>query len=79
MLRLLDDAGIAASAGSACNEETLEPSHVLLAMDVPLERAVGTLRLTISPQTTEDEIDRVLDLLPAIVEESRTVAGAAAR
>ena len=47
MLRLLDEADVAASAGSACNEGTLEPSHVLLAMDAPLERAVGTLRLTL--------------------------------
>jgi cysteine desulfurase len=78
MLRLLDAADVAASAGSACNEETLEPSHVLLAMDVPLERAVGTLRLTISPQTTEAEIDHVLSLLPGVVEQSRATAGAAA-
>ncbi len=78
MLRLLDEAGIAASAGSACNEETLEPSHVLLAMDVPLQRAVGTLRFTLSPQTTEGEIDRLLTVLPEVVEGSRTAAGVAA-
>jgi cysteine desulfurase len=71
MLRLLDEAGIAASAGSACNEETLEPSHVLLAMDVPLNRAVGTLRFTVGPETTDAEIDQVLKELPAIVERSR--------
>ena len=78
MLRLLDEAGIAASAGSACNEETLEPSHVLLAMDVPLNRAVGTLRFTVSPQTTPAEIDRLLEVLPDVVERSRTAAGVAA-
>ncbi len=78
MLRLLDESGIAASAGSACNEETLEPSHVLLAMDVPLQRAAGTLRFTVSPETTAAEIDRVLALLPDVVERSRTPAGAAA-
>jgi cysteine desulfurase len=77
MLRLLDDAGIAASAGSACNEETLEPSHVLLAMDVPLARAVGTLRFTISPATTGAEIDRLLQVLPGIVERARQPAGVA--
>jgi cysteine desulfurase len=75
MLRLLDEAGIAASAGSACNEETLEPSHVLLAMDVPLQRAVGTLRFTVSASTTEAEIDRLLDVLPDVVERSRAAAG----
>ncbi len=78
MLRRLDEAGIAASAGSACNEETLEPSHVLLAMDVPLQRAVGTLRLTVSPHTTEAEIDRLLALLPEVVEGARTPEGVAA-
>ena len=72
MLRLLDEAGIAASAGSACNEEALEPSHVLLALDVPLDRAVGVLRFTVSPTTTEAEIDRLLTVLPEIVERSRT-------
>ncbi|MBI4571254.1 MAG: aminotransferase class V-fold PLP-dependent enzyme, partial [Chloroflexi bacterium] len=75
MLRLLDEAGIAASAGSACNEETLEPSHVLLAMDVPLQRAVGTLRFTVSASTAEAEIDRLLDVLPDVVERSRATAG----
>ncbi len=71
MLRLLDEAGIAASAGSACNEETLEPSHVLLAMDVPLQRAVGTLRFTVSPETAEPEIERLLAVLPGVVEGAR--------
>ncbi|MEX0785139.1 MAG: cysteine desulfurase family protein [Dehalococcoidia bacterium] len=78
MLRLLDEAGIAASAGSACNEETLEPSHVLLAMDVPLQRAAGTLRFTVSPQTSEAEIDRLIAVLPDIVERSRAADGVAA-
>jgi cysteine desulfurase len=78
LLRLLDEAGIAASAGSACNEETLEPSHVLLAMDVPLSRAVGTLRFTVGAETTEAEVDRLLDVLPAIVERSGLASGVAA-
>lgn len=78
MLRLLDEAGIAASAGSACNEETLEPSHVLLAMDVPLARAVGTLRFTVSPSTPDAHIDRLLALLPGIVDQARMPSGVAA-
>ena len=78
MLQLLDESGVAASAGSACNEETLEPSHVLLAMDVSLQLAMGTLRLTVSPGTTELEIDRLLAMLPDIVERARTPAGVAA-
>jgi len=78
MLDLLDEAGIAASAGSACNEETIEPSHVLLAMDFPLARAVGTLRFTVGRSTTQADIDRLIDVLPTIVEKSRTPASAAA-
>jgi cysteine desulfurase len=78
MLERLDKAGIAASAGSACNEETLEPSHVLLAMGVPLERAVGTLRFTVSPETSEADIERVLDVLPDVVAQSPTTEGVAA-
>ena len=78
MLRLLDEAGIAASAGSACNEEMLEPSHVLLAMDVPLSSAIGTLRFTVSNATRESDIDRLLTELPGIVQEARASASVAA-
>jgi len=78
MLRLLDEHGIAASAGSACNEETLEPSHVLLAMDVPLQRAIGTLRFSLSPGTSEADVDRLVALLPDVVARARTPAGAVA-
>jgi cysteine desulfurase len=67
----LDAAGIACSAGAACGATTIEPSHVLLAMGVPLERAVSTLRFTAGPDTTAADIDRVLDVLPAIVGASR--------
>lgn len=78
MLRLLDEAGIAASAGSACNEETLEPSHVLLAMDVPLSSAIGALRFTVSNATQESDIDRLVAELPGIVQQARTSASVAA-
>jgi cysteine desulfurase len=67
----LDDAGIACSAGAACGATTLEPSHVLLAMGVPLERAVSTLRFSVGHETTPADIDYVLVTLPAIVERSR--------
>jgi cysteine desulfurase len=77
LLRLLDEHGIAASAGSACNEETLEPSHVLLAMDVPLQRAIGTLRFSLSPSTSEADVDRLLAVLPDVVARARTPAGVA--
>ena len=60
LLADLDAAGIACSAGAACGATTLEPSHVLLAMGVPLERAAATLRFSLGPDTTAADIDYVL-------------------
>jgi cysteine desulfurase len=74
MLAGLDKLGIAASAGSACTSATWEPSHVLTAMGMPLSRAAGVLRLTCGPENTEDEIDRVIAVLPDVVSESRMSA-----
>jgi cysteine desulfurase len=78
ILTTLDELGIAASAGSACNEEVLEPSHVLLAMDVPLRHALGTLRLTFSAETTDRDIDTLLAALPRAIEASYATEGAVA-
>ncbi len=78
LLEGLDEAGVAASAGAACDAATLEPSHVLLAMGVPMSRAAGTLRLTVSPENTEAEIERVLEVLPDIVARSRASSPAGA-
>jgi cysteine desulfurase len=74
----LDAEGIACSAGAACGATTVEPSHVLLALGIPLDRAVATLRFSIGHQTTDANIDHVLDRLPAIVERSRDAAPLAA-
>jgi len=71
MLTALDAAGIAASAGSACNSETWEPSHVLQAIGIPLRRAFGALRLTVGPENTAEEVDHLLAVLPEIVARSR--------
>lgn len=71
LLASLDDAGIACSAGAACGATTIEPSHVLLAMGVPLERAISTLRFSIGHETAAADIDYVLETLPAIVKRSR--------
>ena len=71
LLILLDDAGVAASAGSACASGALEASHVLLAMGVPETRALGSLRLTLAPSTTDADVDAVLDCLPAAVDRLR--------
>ncbi len=71
LLAALDKAGVATSAGSACNSATWEPSHVLTATGMPLRRAFGALRLTVGPENTVEEIESVLSLLPEIVAESR--------
>ena len=77
MLSALDKHGIAASAGSACTSATWEPSHVLTAMGIPLKTAAGVLRLTLGPDNTDEDVDRVLSVLPDIVAESRAQAGQA--
>ena len=74
MLLHLDMEGIAASSGSACTSGTLDPSHVLLAIGLPHEIAHGSLRLTLSEFTTENEIDYVLGKLPGIVENLRKMS-----
>ena len=74
MLLMLDINGIAASSGSACTSGSLDPSHVLLAMGLPHEVAHGSLRLTLSEYTTEQEIDYTLELLPKIVERLRAMS-----
>lgn len=71
MLLMLSDKGIAASSGSACTSGVLEPSHVLLAMGIPAEKAHGSLRFSLGKRTTEGEIDYVIKTLPGIVEKLR--------
>ena len=61
LLLLLNKYGICASTGSACTSNSLEPSHVLLAIGLPHEIAHGSLRLTLSSQTTKEEMDFVID------------------
>lgn len=67
ILLKLNQAGIAASSGSACTSGSLEPSHVLRAMDIPFTAAHGAIRFSLSRETTEAEIDRVLEVLPDII------------
>ena len=74
LLLLLDMAGIAASSGSACTSGSLDPSHVLLAIGLPHEIAHGSLRLTLSELTTEEEIEYLLEKLPPIVERLRQMS-----
>ncbi len=67
----LDLAGIAVSTGSACAAGSLEPSHVLLALGRSTEEAKGALRFSVGKETTAQEIDRVLEVLPQVVERVR--------
>ena len=67
----LDRAGIEASAGAACTSATWEPSHVLLAMGVPLDLAIGSLRMTLWSSTTEAEVDYVARQIPLAVRQLR--------
>jgi cysteine desulfurase len=69
----LDLAGIQAASGSACTTGMPEPSHVLTAMGIPHNLALGALRLSLGRQTGEADIDRVLDILPDIIQKIRTV------
>jgi cysteine desulfurase len=70
----LDALGIAASSGSACTSGSLDPSHVLLAMGIPVEFAHGSLRFSLGRGTTDEEIDYVLAELPPIVETLRAMS-----
>lgn len=70
----LDLEGICASTGSACSSSNAEPSHVLLAIGLPPQQAYGSLRFTLGKWTTEQEIDRVLDVLPRIVSKLRAMS-----
>ena len=70
----LDFFGIAVSSGSACTSRSLEPSHVLLAMGVPPEKAHGSVRFSLSRYTQEKDIDKVLDVLPGIIEKLRVMS-----
>ena len=70
----LDLEGICASTGSACSSSTLEPSYVLLAMGLPPEQAHGSLRFTLGKWTTEEDIRRVLEVLPRVVAKLRAMS-----
>ena len=74
LLMLLDGAGVYASAGSACASGAVEPSHVLAAMGVPRERALGSLRLTLGRDTTAADVDLALAVIPPAVARLRDAA-----
>lgn len=74
LLLQLDLKGIAASSGSACTSGSLDPSHVLLALGLVHEVAHGSLRISMSEYTTEEEIDELCSVLPGIIEKLRSMS-----
>jgi cysteine desulfurase len=74
MLLNLDLEGICASTGSACTSSSLEPSHVLLALGLSPEQAHGSLRFTFGRENTEEDMERVLEVLPGIVAKLRAMS-----
>jgi cysteine desulfurase len=74
LILLLDDKGISASSGSACTSGSLEPSHVLLAIGRPHEVAHGSLRLSISEEIKEEEIDYIINSVKEVVEYLRNMS-----
>ena len=74
LLLWLDMSGISASTGSACSSNSLEPSHVLLAIGVEVEKAHGSLRFSLSHENTEDEVDRIVETTREIVAKLRAMS-----
>ncbi len=74
LLIMLDMKGICASSGSACTSGSLDPSHVLLAIGLPHEIAHGSLRITLGADTTEEDLDYVVDCLKEIVPQLRQMS-----
>jgi len=75
----LDLAGVACSTGSACASGSIEPSHVLLALGLPVEQAFSSIRFSLSRYTTRDDIDTVLEILPGVVSRCRQASPAGTR
>lgn len=74
LLLLLNDKGICASSGSACTSGSLDPSHVLLAIGRPHEIAHGSLRLTLSEETTDEEVAYIIESVKSVVEYLRSIS-----
>ena len=71
---MLDYEGIYASSGSACTSQSLRPSHVILAIGLPYEASHGSIRFSLGKRTTKEDIDYVLEKLPAIIERLRSMS-----
>ena len=71
---MLNKLGIAASSGSACTSGSLEPSHVMRAMDIPFTAAHGSVRFSLSRYNTMEEVQRVIEAVPPIVAQLRKLS-----
>ncbi len=74
LLLLLDMAGICISTGSACSSNSLEPSHVLLSIGLPAEKAHGSMRVSLSHANTDEDVDYIIEKLPGIVSRLRAMS-----
>lgn len=74
LLLYLDAKGVYAATGSACTSQTLDPSHVILALGFPFEVAHGSIRFSLGRQTTNEDIDYILEVLPELVENLRKIS-----
>jgi cysteine desulfurase len=79
LLMHLDLAGIAASSGSACSTGSVEPSHVLMAMGVPRDLALGAIRFSLGRESTAEDLDRVAEVMPAVAAKVRQLANVLGR
>jgi len=74
IMLMMNEYGICASSGSACTSKTLDPSHVILAIGLPYEAAHGSIRFTLGKRTTKEGVDKLIDVLPGIIEYLRQVS-----
>jgi len=74
LLLMMNEHGICASTGSACTSKSLDPSHVILALGLPYEASHGSIRFTLGKYTTEQDINKVLEVLPGIVKGLRSIS-----
>jgi cysteine desulfurase len=79
LLMHLDLAGVAASSGSACSTGAVEPSHVLVAMGVARDLALGTIRFSFGRESSMQEVERAAEVVPAVVAKVRKLAGVLGR
>ena len=74
IMLMMNEYGICASSGSACTSKSLDPSHVILAIGLPYEAAHGSLRFTLGKESTEEDVNKVLEVLPDIVDKLRRIS-----